>query len=76
MCAVNLLSMHIHSENLVRMSVALKNNPRSALVHLDLSDNSFDDKCMFTVYVNSNYYGKMYILLLMLQQFNCILVQK
>ncbi len=33
------------------MSVALKNNPRSAIVHLDLSDNNFDDKCMFTVYV-------------------------
>ncbi len=77
MCAVNLLSIHIHSENLFRMSVALKNNPRSALVHLDLSDNSFDDKCMFTVYVLLyNYYGKTYILLLMLEQFNCILVQK
>ena len=36
---------HISSENLVRLSTALKNNPQTVLTHLDLSDNVIDDKC-------------------------------
>ncbi len=31
------------------MSTALKNNPRSVLIYLDLSDHSFDDKCEWLV---------------------------
>lgn len=33
------------SENLSRLSNALKHNTRSVLTHLDLSDNVIDDKC-------------------------------
>lgn len=60
-------------ENVIRLSLALKNNPRSVLVHLDLSDNTLDDKsmlrttlnCMWHVYlldvVAYHYYMYMYV---------------
>ena len=33
-----------YSENLVRLSTALKNNSQTVITHLDLSDNVIDDK--------------------------------
>ena len=33
-----------YSENLIRLSIALKNNSQTVITHLDLSDNVIDDK--------------------------------